>query len=101
MPRTQKNHMAMFGKASATTHRRSVFERIQAASKMPSNSNLGADHDAKQPHAKPDHGLDERDVLLGRGKRYSYHPGNVLFCGTIARSVLILGPNQELRSLSH
>jgi hypothetical protein len=62
---------------------------VQAASMI--SFNQGAN---KQP-ARKDNGPDKRDVLLGRGRKYSYHPGNVLFCGTIldfARIMLMPDP---------
>jgi hypothetical protein len=42
--------------------------------------------------AMKDNGSDERNVLLGRGKKYAHHPGNMLFHGTILRASGHPGP---------
>jgi hypothetical protein len=48
----------------------------EAASKMPGT------HGSGEQLAEQDNGPDEQDVLLGRGKKYAYHPGNIYFTGT-------------------
>jgi hypothetical protein len=51
----------------------------------------------EQQLAKKDGGCpDERDVLLGRGKKYASHPGNVLFCGTILVCAACAHPGPSL-----
>jgi hypothetical protein len=52
---------------------------LDQAASMRGTHGAGEQRKAKQNGGCPD----ERDVLLGRGKKYSSHPGNALFCGTI------------------